>query len=359
LRRVKRDEYGFDPKTESTYLKRDEFTYAEEYNGTCREDDIPPAPRETAPEYDGTVKGVFEKEGKRHKFLKKGMFALTASVIALVSVVFAAYSLDPLGADFLMTGSLSPSSSTGSTDSFPSLPNLNPDFEGNYAWSGMGSEEYVLLGSDYLHAGTFYTNGGTPIATVSGASYDKATNTLTLNNYKGTVINVNLMGNGFKINLIGENSVDYLVAWGAMYGGSVTFTGSGSIKINESQKNPNGILLQCEDSKSCIMIDREATVEVFGQSGAVIIHRTMLKNAIYTLKPIVMSGGVYSTGEFVEYEVNVTDENGKPKVDENGNYITEIKTVKDIGKAQGMTLYDYSVVDENGKPSNHVLFKPE
>ena len=244
------------------------------------------------------------------------------------------------------------------TDTFPSLPNLDPDFAGEYAWSGMGTEEYLMIGSDYLHAGTFYTNGGTPISTVSGASYDKSKNTLTLNNFTGGVINVNLMGNGFKIELIGDNAVDGIIAWGSMYGGSVTFTGSGSIKINEKLTNDTGLMLDCRDSLSCLMIDREATVEVFGQS-AIVIHRTMLDTAIYALQPVKMTGGTYSTGEFVEYTVNVTDENGIPVKGEDGNYITKIMTVKDIAKNKGIDLYDYSVVGDDGKPSNHVLFKPE
>lgn len=385
--RNKADEYGFDPRMETTYINRDEYSYAEEYKSAAKEDALPKELKDPAPEFNGTVFAAADenKSENRRKKIKRIMFTLTAAVAASLSIVFAANSLDPLGADFLMTGSLTPSSPTTPvtpvtpttpttpttpatpttpttptvyTDSFPSLPNQAPDFAGNYAWSGLGTEEYVLVGTDYLHAGTVYTDSGTPIATVSGASYDKNTNTLTLNNYTGTVINVNLMGNGFKIELIGENSIDYLIAWGAMYGGSVTFTGNGSIRINENLNYDTGIMLECEDSPSCIMVDREATVEVFGKQ-AIVIHRTTLNEAIYALQPVKVSGGTYSTGEFVEYSVNVTDENGVPLKDENGEYITEIKTVKDIAQAQGTDLYDYSVVGEDGKSSSHVIFKPE
>lgn len=222
----------------------------------------------------------------------------------------------------------------------------------------MGSEEYVFVDSQYLHAGTIYTDGGTSIGTLTGASYDKTTNTLTLNNFTGGMVDVNLMGNGFKIELIGENSLDSVRIWGALYGGSVIFTGSGSLKINENLNNPTGLMLECEDSTSCIMIDREATVEVFGQK-AIIVHRTMLENAIIALQPIKVSGGEISNGEFVEYNVNVTDENGVPVKDENGEYVKTIMTVKDIGERQGLVLYDCSVVDSDGKPSDHVVFKPE
>ena len=143
-----------------------------------------------------------------------------------------------------------------------------------------------------------------------------------------------------------------------MYGGSLTFTGNGSIKINEKLNYPTGIMLECEDSYSCIMVDREATVEVFG-SEAIMISRTMLDKAIYALQPVVMTGGECASGDFLEYKTLVYDENGAPLTDENGEYITNTITVTDIGKDKGIDLYDYSVVGSDGKPSNHVLFKPE
>ena len=242
---------------------------------------------------------------------------------------------------------------------FPALPNLDPDFAGEYAWAGMGSEEYLVVDSHYLHAGTYYTDRGVSFESLPGASYNKATNTLTLNNYHGGFIDANLMGNGFRIELIGDNSLDQIKLWGAMYGGSATFTGSGSIKLNESGNASEGVglYLECEDSPSCVMIDRQATVEVFGEY-AIVIHRTTLEKAIYTLSPVTMTGGTYSTGEFVEYTVTVTDDNGNIVTDANGDPVTELMTVRDIAEKKGMALYDYSVVGSDGKPAKHVLFAP-
>ena len=187
-----------------------------------------------------------------------------------------------------------------------------------------------------------------------------ATNTLTLENYHGGFIDANLMGNGFKIRLIGDNSLDYIKLWGAMYGGSVTFTGSGSIRLNESGNAPDGVglYLECEDSPSCVMVDRQATVEVFGEY-AIVIHRTTLEKAIYTLRPVTVTGGTYSDGEFVEYTVTITDDSGNVVTDDNGEPVTEIVTVKDIARQQGIDLYDYSVVGSDGKPAKHVVFAPE
>ena len=241
------------------------------------------------------------------------------------------------------------------TACYNSATTIRTCFDSVFSQQGVDLE-YIVVDGNYLHAGTIYTDGGTTIATVSGASYDKATNTLTLNNYKGSFIDCNLMGNSFKIKLVGENSLDYIRMWGAMYGGSVTFTGSGSIKLNESGNAPTGIFLEAENSPSCIMIDRDVTVEVFG-SQAIIVHCTTLETAIYTLKPITITGGTPASGEFVVYDVYVTDENGNKVYDENGNPMTKDYTVKDISAEQGIALYDYSVVGDDGKPSNHVIFK--
>ncbi|MBR5739223.1 MAG: hypothetical protein IKY02_04465, partial [Lachnospiraceae bacterium] len=248
-------------------------------------------------------------------------------------------------------------SRTPNADPFPILPNLDPDFAGNYAWSGEGSEEYVMADDHYLWAGTYYTSKGVPIESdYAGASYDKSSNTLTLNGYHGEHIDVNLMGNGFKIKLVGENSVGFLRLWGAGYGGSVTFTGDGSIVINEEKSNSPGLMLECEDSYSCIMIDRNAKVEVFGRR-ALLIHRTRLETAIYMRGHMVVTGGILSNGEFIWYAVNDTDENGNFLYDQNGNPVIVYKSVKEIGEELGMDLYDYSVINRDGAISDHVLFE--
>ena len=371
------DEYGFDSSLEGDSLPIELSCGCEDQPSPKEEICLAPE-EQNAPEYGTSSKRSDEQNGEDiYETVKKAIFTVTASVVAALSVLFSAAGADPLGNDFLSVNkssvtkkdTYSTSDSYGNsgkslnvekyTDSFPDLPNPDPDFDGKYAWSLIspspgfegGTEEYLVVDSNYLVAGTVYTNSGIKTGNISGASYDRDTNTLTLKNYHGGFIDANLMGNGFKINLVGESSLDYIKIWGAMYGGSVTFTGSGSITINQSGNAPDGagLYLECEDSMSCVMIDRQATVEVFGEY-AIVIHRTLLKKAIYTLKPIKMSGGEYSTGEFVEYTVTEQLPDGTSR--------QTVKTVKDIAKETGKSLYDYSVVGSNGKPSKHVVFTP-
>ena len=65
MRRNKKDEYGFDPDTESAYQKSSEYGYADEYNETDNEDASPPVMKETADEYYG--ESGSNSDGKKNK----------------------------------------------------------------------------------------------------------------------------------------------------------------------------------------------------------------------------------------------------------------------------------------------------
>ena len=58
--------------------------------------------------------------------------------------------------------------------------------------------------------------------TVDGASYDQASNTLTLTNYDhpDVALYTNMMGDDFKLNLVGSNKLQNLGIWHGGWGGS-------------------------------------------------------------------------------------------------------------------------------------------
>ena len=264
-----------------------------------------------------------------------------------------------------------PASNEKADKAFPKLSNLDPDFDGEYAWGEPNgkSEEYVrfttshgspysylVMGEAWEEYGYMDENGefvANELVTVSGASYDSKTNTLTLRNFTASELDINLMGNGFKIKLVGDNYLDKLTVWGAYYGGSVTITGDGSLTINESGRSPDGVGLniQGEWSQSCLMIDKKATLDVYGDY-AIVIGATTMKQAIYYLSPVVLTGGVRSNGQFVEYSSNTYDSDG--------NYLGSVSTtLEEISAKEGVDYYDYSVVDEDGNPATHVRFAPK
>lgn len=230
----------------------------------------------------------------------------------------------------------------GGVETFPELSNLMPDFAGDYAWIGIGSEEYIRFGAwgsddyTYLEIGSAWErfektdeNGVTTplhLSVVPNARYDAASNTLTLENFSAGVLDVNLMGNGFTIHLIGDNRLDHLCVWGAGYGGSVTLTGTGSLTVNEGGLADVGVYLRCEQSGSCLMVDRGVTLDAYGNE-AIRVEDTLLEQGIY-----------YRTGE---------------KLTGGTNSLLETQM-----SADGVECYDYSVLDEDKMPVHHVQIAP-
>ena len=172
---------------------------------------------------------------------------------------------------------------------FPELSNLEPDFTGEYGGSnrygyGILSEEFIRIDLDgsgelvYLVAGDAW---GGALQSVDGAYYDADANVLTLDHFSGEMIDVNLMGNGFTVELVGENYVNQIQIWGYGYGGSVRFTGSGKLVINDHYASASGgLLLRAEASESCIMVDGDVDLEIYGNP-AIMILETRMEDAIY------------------------------------------------------------------------------
>ena len=220
----------------------------------------------------------------------------------------------------------------GTEDEFPVLPNPDPDFAGNYAWGNEGPEEYVRLMPEgtqemtYLHMGEAWRRiEGREEGTVPGAAYDRETNTLTLENFSGDILDVNLMGNGFTVRLIGENRLRMLMVWGAGYGGSVTFVGDGRLVIDGGDEP--AIRLNAEGSQSCLMVDNGVTVEAYSNAAAVLINETALDPAVYCRRGVTVTGGA--------------------------------DTVVDQVEIDGTTYYTHVMVDENGNPAAYVRFGAE
>lgn len=101
---------------------------------------------------------------------------------------------------------------------------------------------------------------------IKGLSYNAKTNTLTINNYKnsGAHLDVNEMGDDFKIKVVGTNELQNIQVWGYMYGGSLTVTGKGKLTVN---KNKNfglpAIYLRSELSASKFVCDKNVKLTVY------------------------------------------------------------------------------------------------
>ena len=119
---------------------------------------------------------------------------------------------------------------------------------------------------------TIYSASSKDISTVEGISYDRASNTLTIENYNNTKnrIAMNRMGDDFKINIKGENHIGELVSYGDGWGGSITLTGNGTLYINENKSYETAIYMNAENTKSVLTVGPECNVYVYSGLNAIV-----------------------------------------------------------------------------------------
>lgn len=119
---------------------------------------------------------------------------------------------------------------------------------------------------------TIYSASSKDISTVEGISYDRASNTLTIENYNNTKnrIATNMMGDDFKINIKGENHIGELVSYGDGWGGSITLTGNGTLYINENKSYETAIYMNAETTKSVLTVGSECSVYVYSGLNAIV-----------------------------------------------------------------------------------------
>lgn len=133
---------------------------------------------------------------------------------------------------------------------------------------------------------------------IDGMSYDRESNTLTLNNYKSstTVIVTNMMGDDFKINLVGDNEIGSIGSYGDAWGGSINISGNGSLVINTDKSDDYGIAFFAEGTNSVLSVADTCNVTIYSGSKAVVYTSDNLTN-----KPIKDNG---TLKENVTYNVS-------------------------------------------------------
>ena len=164
---------------------------------------------------------------------------------------------------------------------------------------------------------------------VKGVTYSAKTNTLTLKNYSGHILNIIEMGPDFKIKLVGENTLDgiSLVAgnpyWDAKnvnWGCGVTFTGSGSLKVNgvwfnyagaEASEDAidwgygtaAGIFIDANGTKTKLKFSGKVNATVNAPKGgnAIVINETPSSKAFTCSSTLKKSGGKVSKTKSVNH----------------------------------------------------------
>ena len=111
----------------------------------------------------------------------------------------------------------------------------------------------------------YNANKSVTISTVKNISYDKKTNTLTLNGYQEAEkkIVANEMGDDFKVKVVGNNQIQGIAVWGYSYGGSLTLEGNGSLEINKNRVQGEPISLMAEEANAQFKVKQGVTLKVY------------------------------------------------------------------------------------------------
>lgn len=139
----------------------------------------------------------------------------------------------------------------------------NPHPTDSYAWIR------ILDGSSDTTTVIFSVPTPDLVSEMSGVSYDKASNTLTLNglNAPTKTIITNEMGDDFTIRVTGTNHIQQIYAYGYGYGGSVALTGTGELIINENKLASTPIMLEAEGSNAKFKAASGLTLKAYNKSG--------------------------------------------------------------------------------------------
>lgn len=125
---------------------------------------------------------------------------------------------------------------------------------------------------------------------LENAVYDKATNTLTLNNFDGThyALETNMMGDDFTIEVKGNCSIYRMVIWGDRYGGGLTFKGDGTLTVNPNKLECIPIVHYEEGAASSLNFDAGVTVKIYADETIAYLTQTTITD---TQKAITFANG--------------------------------------------------------------------
>lgn len=191
-----------------------------------------------------------------------------------------------------------------------------PAFAANGPSSGDYSYAYLRLGNSEDGYQTLFANSG-QIDDVSGAVYDKASNTVTLTNYNNptNILVANEMGDDLKLHLVGDNHISELVVYGFGWGGNLEITGDGSLTINENKTSQTAaIRFMAEGTQGLLKVGSNASVTAYKSAGENTYSAAFLSTtsstlpfqgnleAALTMTPDSGVEGEYAVGATVIYE---------------------------------------------------------
>ncbi len=105
---------------------------------------------------------------------------------------------------------------------------------------------------------------------VEGAFYDVGSNTLTLSNFagEGVVLNLTMMGADFRLRLVGSSTLTAIRSESLGYGGSICVCGDGSLTVT----NPDGtaICIDADGAADCLRVEAQARLTASSSVGGAV-----------------------------------------------------------------------------------------
>lgn len=185
---------------------------------------------------------------------------------------------------------------------------------------------------------------------IAGMSYDRQTNTLTLNNYKNKTAGIatNMMGDDFKINLIGDNEIGGIGSYGDAWGGSINICGNGSLVINADRAGDYGVAFFAEGTNSVLSVADTCNVTIYSGSKAVVHtidnltdkpirdNGTLKENVTYNVSHPLQISSLYA--RYYEYDPYTTNTVYKNEADNTSLYYIKELTYVESGRVT-YTIY--------------------
>lgn len=195
---------------------------------------------------------------------------------------------------------------------------------------------------------TIFSSKGTN--SIDGMSYDRKTNTLTLNNYKNKTAGIatNMMGDDFKINIIGDNEIGGIGSYGDAWGGSINICGNGSLVINADRAGDYGVAFFAEGTNSVLSVADTCNVTIYSGSKAVVHtidnltdkpirdNGTLKENVTYNVSHPLQISSLYA--RYYEYDPYTTNTVYKNEADNTSLYYIKELTYVESGKVT-YTIY--------------------
>lgn len=187
----------------------------------------------------------------------------------------------------------------------------------------------------------------------SGATYDKSTNTLTLKNLqdKSLTLEINEMGEDFKIKLEGTNYLRSIYAWGFAYGGSINIVGNGRLDVCADDLS-EAITVQAEASVATVTIAEESTVNLSAKERVIAIYKTTWLNPLKEINlpntfPVVNPSTGFTSTDSVKLA------NGQIiKVEEETHFDPVYKNITAFKPNENGYTSEYTIFTHSNAPEN-------